>query len=58
LRSTCNRCWRSNGTTPWTETAGMTREAALLWRVCALFDLSPAEIVIIEENTKYRGAEV
>jgi hypothetical protein len=36
----------------------MTREAALLWRVYALFDLTPAEIAIIEESTKHRVGEV
>jgi hypothetical protein len=28
------------------------------WRVYALFDLSPAEIAIIEESTKYKYGEV
>jgi hypothetical protein len=33
-------------------------ETQLNDRVYALFDLSPAEIVIIEESTKYRCGEV
>jgi hypothetical protein len=33
-------------------------ETELNARVCALFDLTPAEIKIVEESTKYRYGEV
>ena len=54
-----NRCQRFRPITTERRTAEIVRsETQLNQRVYALFDLSSAEVRIIEESTKYRYGEV